>query len=187
MALLAGAALLASAVLLILYALAARSWYNQPFLGFLPLRDLEISGGRSLTGAEWTSFQLGMLPGDRINAVAGVNLGDLPVNERIENIPAALNAQEVGARIPLSFFREDRVSTERPLGAQCVPVTDTIGLRKCGMNARLEQHPVQRSVRLFRHGLAGGGRLVDRRGAVIPAPVAKSPGAVDHDRWRARW
>ena len=52
MALLAGAALLASAVLLILYALAARSWYNQPFLGFLPLRDLEISGGRSLTGAE---------------------------------------------------------------------------------------------------------------------------------------
>jgi signal transduction histidine kinase len=141
MALLAGAALLASAALLVLYALAARSWYNQPFLGLLPERNLEVSGARSLTGAQWPAFQLGLLPGDRLNAVAGVNLGDLPVGERIEKYRAALDAQSIGARIPISFYREDSVSTDRPLGAQCVPVTETIGLRKCGMNTRLEQMP----------------------------------------------
>ena len=32
-----------------------------------------------------------------------------------EKYRAALNAQKIGARIPISFFREDSVSTDRPL------------------------------------------------------------------------
>ncbi|RPI99440.1 MAG: hypothetical protein EHM39_06525, partial [Chloroflexi bacterium] len=141
-ALLAVIALLIAGVLLAFYAWAARSWYAQPFPGVLPLRDLEISSAQSLTGAEWDAPQMGLLPGDQINAVAGVTMGDLPLDERIERYRDAINTTSVGARVPLSFLRWDSVSTDRPVGAQCVPVTDAIGLRKCGMNTRMRQMPL---------------------------------------------
>ena len=100
-ALLAAVALLIAGVLLALYAWAARSWYEQPFPGVLPLRDLEISSARSLTGEEWDAPMMGLLPGDQINAVAGVTMGDLPLDERVESYRDAILSTAVGARVPL--------------------------------------------------------------------------------------
>ncbi len=156
MALLAVVSLAIAGALLVVYAYAALTWYDEPFIGFLPLRNLEVSDNRSLTDADWPALDLGVLPGDRLVILDGVDLAALPVGERLEAFRDILSHHQPGDRIPLSFLRKDSVSTSKPIGATCVDVPDTIGLRQCGMVVRPQQVPLSDLVAYFGIGWIAG-------------------------------
>ncbi|MBI5960620.1 MAG: GAF domain-containing protein, partial [Chloroflexi bacterium] len=134
--------LIVSGVLLIAYAYTALEWYNQPFIGFLTLRNLEITGNGTLIGDDWGMVESELLAGDRLDRFEGVELGTLAVGERIPKLNELLSERSVGERITISFLRDDSVSVEKPVGAHCADVPDAPGLRRCGMYTRLNQMPL---------------------------------------------
>ena len=93
MVLLTLAVLLVAGALLVVYADEALRWYNQPFIGFLPLRNLEVSPNDSLTGADWPAMMVGLRPEDRLDRLDSVDLGGLPGAG--ENERAAIVTREV--------------------------------------------------------------------------------------------
>jgi signal transduction histidine kinase/CRP-like cAMP-binding protein len=153
--LVAVAALVLSGALLVVYGYAALSWYNQPFLGILPLRTLQVSPNESLTGGEWPALRIGMQPGDQIDRLDGIDLGTLPVSERLEKFRQILSAHQPGDRMSISFLRGASVSG-KPLAAQCMDEPGEPGLRRCGMQVWLNTMPTGDLIAYFGVGWISG-------------------------------
>ncbi|HVO70178.1 MAG TPA: hypothetical protein VMT24_09035, partial [Aggregatilineaceae bacterium] len=148
-------ALVLSGALLVVYGYAALSWYHQPFLGVLPLRTLQVSPNESLTGGEWPALRVGIQPGDQIDRLDGVDLGSLPVSERLAKFRQILGAHRVGDRSSVSFLRGPS-GPSRPLAAQCMDEPGEPGLRRCGMLVWLGTMPTGDMVAYFGVGWVCG-------------------------------
>jgi signal transduction histidine kinase len=153
--LLAAVALVLSGALLVVYGYAALSWYNTPFLGILPLRTLQVSAYSSLTGGEWPALRVGMQPGDQIDRLDSVDLGALPVSERLEKFRQILNTHQPGDRTSVSFLR-GASTPGRPLSAQCMDEPGEPGVRRCGMLVWLGTMPTGDMVAYFGVGWISG-------------------------------
>jgi len=129
-------------MLLVVYADAALDWREQPFLGFLPQRSLEVDVYQSVVGADWPAFEKGLLAGDRLTQLDGKNIGLLPLDERLDAFNTILRSHEPGDVMGVGFERSDEVSTKDPAGVKCSAVPDTSGgLRTCRIAVTLVKMP----------------------------------------------
>ncbi len=124
--------------LLILYGSAALRWQQQPFLGFFPLRNLEIDSSESLIGADWPALDAGLAEGDRLIALDGVDLDALAPGERVSAFTDALHARSEGDTVAVTFLRDGDAAPE---GATCAPLPDTNGLQRCTLSLALGGMP----------------------------------------------
>lgn len=124
--------------LLILYGSAALRWQQQPFLGFFPLRNLEIDSSESLIGADWPALDAGLAEGDRLIALDGVDLDALAPGERVSAFTDALRARSEGDTVAVTFLRDGDAAPE---GATCAPLPDTNGLQRCTLSLALGGMP----------------------------------------------
>lgn len=159
-------ALMIAAGALVLYAALAFNWWNQPFMGFLPARNLDVDPHESLADDVWPARALGLQAGDMVIGldrlrVDGVRLDELPVGERVGAFEDFLATREVDERVTLTFVRDDVTDpADLPLGASCRPDLDedTIGRYECNMSVKLAEMPVGDFVGYFGAGwLAGVG------------------------------
>lgn len=136
------AALLIAALLLVLYLQAALDWQRQAFMGFLPLRNLELDASRSLTGADWPALDAGMTAGDRLTELDSVALSDLPPDDRLRKFSDILENHESGDQVKVRFLRDDAISADTPPDATCITLPNLPGMRECAMTLTLGSMPL---------------------------------------------
>ncbi|MBN1680304.1 MAG: GAF domain-containing protein [Anaerolineae bacterium] len=156
---LTAAILLAAGVLLVLYTDAAFNWQEQPFLGFLPRRTLEVDTNESLVGEEWPALEAGMVAKDRLTELNGVELGDMPADKRVTELKNILTRQAEGDIVEVQFLRDTTYNDSTPPDAVCAPVPDTNTLRKCTMPITLSKMSDGDLAAYFGIGAITGGLL----------------------------
>ena len=129
--------LVVAGVLLILYGSAALSW-QQPFLGFFPLRNLAIDASASLTGGDWPALDAGLADGDRLIALDGVDLDALEPGARRRAFEDVLDARDEGEVVEATFLL-DRAT--KPEGATCAPLPGASDLQRCTLTLALGDLP----------------------------------------------
>ncbi|MBN1966749.1 MAG: GAF domain-containing protein, partial [Anaerolineae bacterium] len=132
--------LLATGIALVAYAVIAWDWQQQPFLGFLPTRALEVTGSQSLIGADWPARDAGIQTGDRLTELDGVALGDLPASERLGELNRLLADHQTGDEVTIRFLR-DEDNTATPEGGTCVPFPGEAGKLECTLSLTLAAFP----------------------------------------------
>ena len=147
--LLALLALLAAGTSLIVYGRAALNWQRQPFLGFFPLRNLEIDSSASLVGGDWPALDAGLHEGDRLIELDGVDLDAPAPAERLRIFEDILAAHNEGEAVTVGFLRS---SAAIPDGARCMPLPDTNGLWRCTLSLTLGAMPTGDFVSYFGAG-----------------------------------
>ncbi len=131
----AGMSLLVAGALLVVYAVLALTWYDRPFMGALPLRDLEIGPAKSLTGADWPARAAGLRADDQLTRVDGADLASRPVGERLEAFNNLLAHHAEGDMIGIMFLRDAQIAP--PVGADCAPLPDDPALNQCALTLTL--------------------------------------------------
>lgn len=184
---LALAVLLIAAALLIVDAAAAWRWWEQPFLGVLPLRDLTLDASQPLSDEAWPALEAGLQAGDRLIALDGVDLAALPVAERVDAFREALDARAPGDTVIVSFRRDDRGARPAP-GVACDPLPGAQALA-CTASATLTTLPTTDLAGYFGIGWIAGivvwgigaalfirqpATLMVRLGAMLAAALAVS-------------
>lgn len=139
---LAASLLIVTGVLLVGYALVGYSWYNTPFMGLFVDRDLTINHYKPLTNEEWPALETELKPGDRIIRIDGVDVGSLPVEQRVDAMMDVLNEHELSTvtdRANVSFLRDADKATNTPIWIECNTQPGAINLVRCGSRVNLRQ------------------------------------------------
>ncbi len=152
--LLTGAALVVAGILLAVYAYLAVDWQSKPFIGFLPMRNLEVYDADSLTGADWPALKAGLKPGDQVVGLNGQDLDNVSAEHRIDRFYSILDTRKANDRILVRFLRESK--PENLPEKACITRPDMDGIYDCLVSFRLRTVPTGDLISYFGVGWLAG-------------------------------